>query len=86
MDMLNFLDIYERALKGPLMSEQDFDMKVFKVLIHLDESNDGLKPAMSSNNEIILTQKDEALFVPLKAVINENGASSKTIYYFYQCQ
>jgi hypothetical protein len=29
MDMLNFLDIYERALKGPLMSEQDFDMKVF---------------------------------------------------------
>lgn len=27
--MLNFLDVYERALKGPLMSEQDFDMKVF---------------------------------------------------------
>jgi len=29
MDMLNFLDIYERALKGPIMSEQDFDLKVF---------------------------------------------------------
>ena len=27
--MLNFLDVYERALKGPLMSEQDFDIKVF---------------------------------------------------------
>ena len=27
--MLNFLDIYERALKGPIMSEQDFDIKVF---------------------------------------------------------
>jgi methylamine--corrinoid protein Co-methyltransferase len=27
--MLNFLDIYERALKGPIMSERDFDMKVF---------------------------------------------------------
>ena len=27
--MLNFLDIYERALKGPIMSEQDFDLKVF---------------------------------------------------------
>jgi len=27
--MLNFLDVYERALKGPIMSEQDFDMKVF---------------------------------------------------------
>jgi methylamine--corrinoid protein Co-methyltransferase len=29
MNMLNFLEIYERALKGPIMSEQDFDMKVF---------------------------------------------------------
>ena len=27
--MLHFLDIYERALKGPVMSEKDFDMKVF---------------------------------------------------------
>ncbi len=27
--MLNFLDVYERVLKGPLMSEQDFDIKVF---------------------------------------------------------
>ena len=27
--MLNFLDIYERTLKGPLMSEADFDLKVF---------------------------------------------------------
>jgi methylamine---corrinoid protein Co-methyltransferase len=26
--MLDFLDVYERAVKGPLMSEQDFDMKV----------------------------------------------------------
>jgi methylamine--corrinoid protein Co-methyltransferase len=27
--MINFLDVYERALKGPIMSEQDFDLKVF---------------------------------------------------------
>lgn len=27
--MLNFLDIYERTLKGPIMSEHDFDMKLF---------------------------------------------------------
>jgi methylamine--corrinoid protein Co-methyltransferase len=27
--MLNFLDVYERALKGTIMSEQDFDLKVF---------------------------------------------------------
>ena len=29
MEMLHFLDVYERALKGPVMSEKDFDMKVF---------------------------------------------------------
>lgn len=27
--MLNFLDVYERAIKGPLMSEKDFDMRSF---------------------------------------------------------
>ena len=27
--MLNFLDVYERTLKGPVMSEKDFDMKIF---------------------------------------------------------
>jgi len=27
--VLNFLDIYERALQGPIMTEQDFDLKVF---------------------------------------------------------
>ncbi len=27
--MTNFLDVYERALKGPVMSEKEFDMRVF---------------------------------------------------------
>jgi methylamine--corrinoid protein Co-methyltransferase len=27
--MLNFLDLYERALSGPIMPEQDFELKVF---------------------------------------------------------
>jgi hypothetical protein len=27
--MLNFLDINERALNGPIMSEKEFDIKVF---------------------------------------------------------
>ncbi|MDX8340974.1 efflux RND transporter periplasmic adaptor subunit [Draconibacterium sp. IB214405] len=54
---------------------KDFDMKVFKVLIHLDETNDGLKPAMSSNNNIIIAQETDALFVPLKAVFKEGGNS-----------
>ncbi len=52
---------------------KDFDMKVFKVVIHLDETNEGLKPAMSSNNNIVLANNDDAIFVPLKAVFKENG-------------
>jgi multidrug efflux pump subunit AcrA (membrane-fusion protein) len=52
---------------------KDFDMKVFKVLIHLNATHEGLKPAMSSNNEIILAQSDDAIFVPLKAVFKENN-------------
>ncbi|WP_321371320.1 efflux RND transporter periplasmic adaptor subunit [uncultured Draconibacterium sp.] len=52
---------------------KDFDMKVFKVIIHLDESNEGLKPAMSSNNAIILADEQEALYVPINAIIKENG-------------
>lgn len=27
--MLTMLDIYERAIKGPIMTEKDFDMKIF---------------------------------------------------------
>ncbi len=54
-------------------NHKDFDMKVFKVLIHLHESNEGLKPAMTSNNDIILANYDSALFVPLNTVFRENG-------------
>lgn len=54
---------------------KDFDMKVFKVIIHLNESNEGLKPAMSSNNAIILADEQEALYVPINAIIKENGES-----------
>ncbi|MEN8115998.1 MAG: efflux RND transporter periplasmic adaptor subunit [Bacteroidota bacterium] len=52
---------------------KDFDMKVFKVIIHLDETHEGLKPAMSSNNDIILANYESALFVPINAVFKENG-------------
>ena len=52
---------------------EDFDMKAFKVIIHLDNTNEGLKPAMSSNNDIILAQSENAISVPLNSVFKENG-------------
>lgn len=52
---------------------KDFDMKAFKVVIHLDITNEGLKPAMSSNNDIILAQSENAISVPVNSVFKENG-------------
>lgn len=54
---------------------KDFDMKVFKVVIHLDQTQEGLKPAMSSNNNIELANLENAIFVPLKSVFREDGAT-----------
>lgn len=57
---------------------KDFDMKVFKVIIHLDHSDEGLKPAMTSNNDIVLTKIDTAISVPVNAVFSGNG--TKYVY------
>jgi multidrug efflux pump subunit AcrA (membrane-fusion protein) len=57
---------------------KDFDMKAFKVIIHLDNTNEGLKPAMNSNNEIILAKSDNVISVPLISVFKENG--TKYVY------
>jgi multidrug efflux pump subunit AcrA (membrane-fusion protein) len=52
---------------------KDFDMKAFKVVIELDKTDEGLKPAMSSNNEIILARLDNVLYLPVSAVFKNNG-------------
>jgi HlyD family secretion protein len=57
---------------------KDFDMKAFKVIIHLDNTNQGLKPAMNSNNDIILANSDNVISVPLISVFKENG--TKYVY------
>jgi len=57
---------------------KDFDMKVFKVIIHLDHTNEGLKPSMNSNNDIILANSDNVISVPLISVFKENG--NKFVY------
>lgn len=54
-------------------NHKGFDMKVFKVIIHLDKTDEGLKPSMTSNNDIILTNQENVISVPLNAVFKENG-------------
>lgn len=63
--------IYSIARVGE--SHKDFDMKAFKVIIHLNHTDEGLKPAMSSNNNIVLANVDNVISVPLISVFKENG-------------
>lgn len=75
-DALNNVTLMGKVAWINQMAEnhKDFDMKVFKVFIWLAESDPGLKPAMSSNNEIILNKFDDVLTVPVRSVFTENGA------------
>lgn len=47
--MVDFLDLYERSLSGPIMSEKDFDIEVFipalnKVVREYEIMYDGANP------------------------------------------
>jgi methylamine--corrinoid protein Co-methyltransferase len=54
--MLSFLDVYERALKGPIMSEPDFDMKVFIPALRKVVKSYGIR----YDNEIPVPSDDDA--------------------------
>lgn len=54
--MLDFLDIYERGLKGPIMSEHDFDMKIFIPALNKVIREYGIK----YNSENIVPSDNEA--------------------------
>ena len=49
-----------------------FDTKVFKVLIDMDQNGKEIKPAMTTDNKIILTKLDNALKIPRNCLFKEN--------------
>ncbi len=49
-----------------------FDTKVFKVLIDMDQNGKEIKPAMTTDNKIILTKTDNALKIPRNFLFKEN--------------
>lgn len=68
------------TLKGKVLwvasmgeDHKDFDMKVFKVFIRLDETDPGLKPAMTSNNEIIVSNLENVISVPVHSVFTSDS-------------
>lgn len=55
------------------------DAKVFEVIIHLNESDTTLRPAMTTKNVIITDQYEDVLFIPIEAL-----HSNDTISYVFK--
>ncbi|HSH20884.1 MAG TPA: HlyD family efflux transporter periplasmic adaptor subunit, partial [Draconibacterium sp.] len=49
-----------------------FDNKVFKVLIDMDQNSKEIKPAMTTDNKIILTKLENTLKIPRTCLFKEN--------------
>lgn len=52
-----------------------FDMKVFKILIDLEVEGKPIKPAMTSNNKIILAKLPDVVKIPRNCLFRQNGDS-----------
>lgn len=51
---------------------QGFDTKVFKVIIEMNEHGEEIKPAMTTNNKIILTTLKDAIKIPRSCLFSNN--------------
>ncbi|WP_372950662.1 efflux RND transporter periplasmic adaptor subunit [Mariniphaga sp.] len=52
-----------------------FDMKVFKIMIDLEVEGKPIKPAMTSNNKIILAKLSDVVKIPRNCLFRQNGDS-----------
>jgi len=52
---------------------QDFDMKVFRVMIRFEHSDKDMKPGMNANSDIIVDSYSDKLLIPRKAIFEKNG-------------
>ncbi len=50
-----------------------FDTKVFKVLIDMNENGKEIKPSMTTDNKIILTNLDDVVKIPRNCLFSNNG-------------
>ncbi len=62
--------IYRIANIGQELS--NFESKVFNVLIEIHDSDSNLKPAMTSNNNIIINSQKNVLTIPRECLFSEN--------------
>lgn len=71
---------YGNVIKIATIGEdhKDFDMKAFKMIIRFEKSDKELKPGMTSNNDIIISNVKDQLLIPVQAVFKKNG--QKLVY------
>ena len=50
-----------------------FESKVFRVLIEIKDSNPELKPAMTTNNDIIVQNISDVITIPRECLFSQNG-------------
>ncbi|MDO5977291.1 efflux RND transporter periplasmic adaptor subunit [Flavivirga spongiicola] len=51
------------------------DIKLFQVLIKLNETNKNIRPGMTTSNKILIDQQDDVLMIPLEAVFSQDSIS-----------
>ncbi|NMH89480.1 efflux RND transporter periplasmic adaptor subunit [Flavivirga algicola] len=51
------------------------DIKLFQVLIKLNETNENIRPGMTTSNKILISQQDDVLTIPLEAVFSKDSIS-----------
>lgn len=56
-------------------TKSGFDMNVFEVIIRLDHADPDLKPGMTCNNDIIVSEYNQVLLAPLKSIFKEDKTS-----------
>lgn len=51
------------------------DIKLFQVLIKLNETNKNIRPGMTTSNRILTNQEDNVLMIPLEAIFSKDSIS-----------
>ncbi|EAQ41916.1 efflux RND transporter periplasmic adaptor subunit [Polaribacter sp. MED152] len=49
------------------------DIKVFQVMIKLNETNDNIRPGMTTSNKILTFEKKDVLSIPLEAIFSKDS-------------
>ncbi len=51
------------------------DIKLFQVLIKLKETNESIRPGMTTSNRILIQKQEDVLMIPLEAVFSKDSIS-----------